>query len=518
MSAEPNPVPSGKSSFDIAFRMFTRNRMAVVAASILLLTFYGAIWAPLLATSAPLYFRGQDTAAAAQAAQIARLEAEDLVEALRHGRGWRSGHVEASFATMNFQLERLEEHVGASLGEVARKCRSDLAGIRAEWADIAASGSPGDESSRRIAESLRSATADWAEDLVPAESDLETRTRWPAFRGLGFLDLALMLTSLSLPVAFLWWIRGRTSGRLPERALATAIVASVFLAVLLATLVPGRPDATDYKGGIRDGTIRAESAIFAPIPFGINESSIIRTLEAPMAGSGEHVLGTDELGRDTLCRMLWGARVSLSVGFVAVGIYVLIGVIIGAIAGFFGGWIDIVVSRFIEWIICFPVFFLILVIVAFLQDRTIFGADPPQLLVIMVVIGVTGWTSVARLVRAEFLRLVGQDFVLAARALGAGDLRIMFRQVLPNAMGPVLVAATFGVAGAILTESALSFLGLGISVPNPSWGAMLFAAHGYEQTSIWIFLWPGLAIFVVITCYNLVGEALRDAMDPRLRQ
>jgi peptide/nickel transport system permease protein len=302
-------------------------------------------------------------------------------------------------------------------------------------------------------------------------------------------------------------------------------------ALLWAALGPASPDPTDWKRGLRDGSLVAESVTFAPVPFDLNENDMGRRFEKPFAdppapGGGDaaaaasevHLLGTDENGRDMLCRMLWGARVSLAVGFVAVGIYVVIGVLIGAVAGYFRGWVDILLSRFVEWVICFPVFVLILVIVAFLQERTILGLDPPQLVVVMVVIGVTGWTTVARLVRAEFLRLVEQDFVRAARALGARPARVIFGHVLPNAMAPVLVAAAFGVAGAILTESALSFLGLGINVPRPSWGGMLNSVRGYETSSVWIVLWPGLAIFLVITCYNLVGEALRDALDPRLRQ
>jgi peptide/nickel transport system permease protein len=513
----PTPIP-GRSSFDIAMAMFTRNRTAMVAAALLALFFLGAIWAPLLATASPLRFRGVDEGTGRQAARIAMLEVVDLTDALENGLGWKSGHVERSFDTVEFQIERLLEHVGASRAESAGAVLEKVRSLRERWTATAARGSPGDAPSVALGAEIRPLIAGWTEALQPSASDFEVRTRWPAFRGLGFFDVFLMAFSLTATGATLFWLSRRRRGLKPGGPATFALGSAVVLGVVGALWSPDRMDATDYKRGLADGSITAESVLYAPVPFGINESSILRTLEAPLAGSGDHIMGTDELGRDTLCRMLWGARVSLSVGFVAVGIYVLIGIIIGAIAGFFGGWVDIVVSRLIEWVICFPVFFLILVIVAFLQDRTLFGADPPQLLVIMVVIGITGWTSVARLVRAEFLRLVGQDFVLAARAIGAGDARIMFVQVLPNAMGPVLVAATFGVAGAILTESALSFLGLGISVPHPSWGAMLFAAHGYEQSSVWIFLWPGLAIFMVITCYNLVGEALRDALDPRLRQ
>ncbi|REJ96992.1 MAG: ABC transporter permease [Planctomycetota bacterium] len=206
--------------------------------------------------------------------------------------------------------------------------------------------------------------------------------------------------------------------------------------------------------------------------------------------------------------MIWGGRVSLAVGIVAVSIYVTIGVIVGSIAGYFRGAADIIISRVIEVVICFPSFFLILTIIAFIG---------PSIFNIMAVIGLIGWTGVARLVRGEFLRLGEQDFVQAGRALGYKPHRIIFRHVLPNAMAPVLVAATFGIAGAILTESGLSFLGFGITVPTPSWGGILSNGRENIFRAPWMIYFPGFAIFITITCYNLVGEAFRDAADPRLR-
>jgi len=221
-----------------------------------------------------------------------------------------------------------------------------------------------------------------------------------------------------------------------------------------------------------------------------------------------HHMGTDGTGRDLMTRMIWGSRISLSIGFVAVGIYVFLGIVLGALAGYFGGWTDILISRAIEVVICFPVFFLILTVVAFL-DPSVFN--------IMIVIGITGWTGVARLIRGEFLRLRGQDFVIAGRALGFSDTRIIFRHVLPNALGPVLVAATFGVASAILIESSLSFLGFGVKVPTPTWGSVLSSARE-SWVYWWLTMFPGFAIFLTVTMYNLVGEGVRDAVDPKLRQ
>lgn len=248
------------------------------------------------------------------------------------------------------------------------------------------------------------------------------------------------------------------------------------------------------------------AALLAPVisPYGPTDIDIDNILAPPNI---KHPLGTDELGRDVLTRMIWGSRVSLSVGFVAVGIAVCIGIVVGSLAGFHGGLVDSVLMRFVDIMLTFPTFFLILAVIAILE---------PNIYTIMVVIGVTGWMDVARLVRAEFLTLRELDFVLAARASGAGSLRLIFRHILPNALSPVFVAATFGVAGAILVEAALSFLGLGVQPPNPSWGNILTAGKDNIEVAWWLSLYPGLAILITVLSYNLVGEGLRDALDPRL--
>jgi peptide/nickel transport system permease protein len=247
-------------------------------------------------------------------------------------------------------------------------------------------------------------------------------------------------------------------------------------------------------------------SILAPwiAPYDPNQINLSMVLSPP---SAKHLCGTDQLGRDVLSRMIWGARISLKVGFVATGIAILIGAVLGAVAGFYGRWIDAVIMRFVDIMLCFPTFFLILAVIALLE---------PSIWNIMIIIGLTGWMGITRLVRADFTSLKERDFVLAARAIGAGDLRIIFIHILP-AMASVLVAATLGVAGAILTESALSFLGIGVQPPTPSWGNILTAGKDNIDIAWWLSFYPGLAILITVLGYNLLGEGIRDSLDPRLR-
>jgi peptide/nickel transport system permease protein len=249
-------------------------------------------------------------------------------------------------------------------------------------------------------------------------------------------------------------------------------------------------------------------SLFAPwlAPHDPNAIDLKNVLAAP---SGGHPFGTDPLGRDVLSRMVWGAGISLKVGFVATGIAILIGTILGALAGYYGRWVDAVIMRFVDIMLCFPSFFLILAVIAILE---------PSIWNIMVVIGLTGWMGVTRLVRADFISLRERDFVQAARTIGASDMRIIFSHILPNAMASVLVTATLGVAGAILTESALSFLGIGVQPPTPSWGNILTAGKDNIDIAWWLSLYPGLAILTTVLGYNLLGEGIRDALDPRLRR
>jgi len=225
-----------------------------------------------------------------------------------------------------------------------------------------------------------------------------------------------------------------------------------------------------------------------------------------LSPSLKHVFGTDDVGRDVLSRILYGSRISLSVGFVAVSIAVIIGIVIGAVSGYFGGLADGVIMRLVDVMLAFPTIFLVLAIQSVLT---------PNIYNVMIVIGVTSWMGVARLVRSEVLSLKEREFVEAARAIGASHIRIIFRHILPNALTPVIVAATLGMAGAILTESALSFLGMGVQPPQASWGSMLMDAQAYMFDAPWMAIIPGLFILFSVLSLYFIGEGLREALNPK---
>lgn len=262
--------------------------------------------------------------------------------------------------------------------------------------------------------------------------------------------------------------------------------------------LPGDLRQVDFE------TLSAERAIYPPIRYRPNRINLLDPLAEP---SGDHWLGTDKLGRDVLAGLIHGSRISLSIGFVSVGIAVLIGISLGATAGYFGGWIDLVISRIFELMLGIPTFFLILTIAATLR---------PNIFYTMLIIGLTGWVGIARLTRNEFLKVRNLDYVTAAVSLGTPTPRILIRHILPNALAPVLVSVVLGIAAAILTESGLSFLGIGVPADLVTWGSILNEARS-NTFAWWLAVFPGAAIFLAVIAYYLVGEGLRDALDPRLQ-
>ncbi len=289
-----------------------------------------------------------------------------------------------------------------------------------------------------------------------------------------------------------------------------AIFGMIVLGLLL-TLAIASKFTTEWVVIFDPSTVRLPDK-FLP-PMSESSTDLVPSEDHPVFGI--YLFGTDELGRDVFARMLQGSFVSLSIGFIAVGISVGIGIFLGGLSGYYGNVklgfisIDTLIMRFTDVMLCFPTFFLILTVVALL---------PPSIYNIMIVIGVTSWMGTARFVRAEFLSLREQDFVIAAKALGLPEHRIIFRHMVPNAMAPVLVSATIGVASAILTESGLSFLGFGVQPPFATWGNILSDGKGFIFDAPWLFFIPGFAILIVVLAFNLFGEGLREALNPKLRR
>ena len=343
----------------------------------------------------------------------------------------------------------------------------------------------------------------------------ESGTSFPWLRGLLFnrnvfssgIDLFfnLLLVSSPILIGIYFWMRRRSrslnvqeAARLRGKVLRFCAVAILVSFVGMLVTEP-RLALLDYRGL---AWADAGSGVFPPLRIAYEDT--LHAIEGPGVF---HVLGMDSAGRDNFARLVYGTRVSLSVGVIAVSIYITIGIILGSLAGYFGGKVDLAIQRLIEIFLCFPGFFLILTCIGFLEQ--------PSLVWVMVLIGLVGWTRPARLVRGEFLRLKNIDFVAAAQACGLSNQRIIFRHILPNAIGPVLVNATFGVAAAILMESALSFLGFG-DPTMPSWGRLLAFGRATQNTSMMLI--AGAAIFVTVSVFNLAGEGIRDALDPKLRK
>jgi len=500
--------PKGESYWDLVLRQYRRNHLAVASFFFVLALYAIAITAPFLADNRPIVFHGAYQGMYRELFDEWRRgghpELVQGLEAVRDGGGSdAAAQLLRRLATVERQLTQLASQLPADPADrvLSYLPKYQEAVQRSRLEGDTASALPSlDTQLQALQQNFR----EISEQFAPNRVTLEQKLYWPALTSLHAVDIFFLTTAVFL--ILLWLLR-----RVLPAPIAGSWRAQLLLVVLppliLAALWSRSPevfDTLDYKQQLFNGEIENTMALFPPIPYGINEDHLEDKFQGP---SSRHRIGTDGNGRDLLTRMIWGSRISLSVGFVAVAIYVVIGILVGTLAGYFRGWVDLTLSRAIEIMICFPAFFLILAVLAFLQ---------PSMWNIMVVIGITGWTTEARLVRGEFLRLAGQEFVLAAKGLGVSDWRIIFRHILPNGLAPLLVSASFGIASAILIESALSFLGFGISIPIPSWGGILNEARESFRYW-WITIFPGLAIFSTVTAYNLIGEGIRDAIDPRLK-
>lgn len=512
-----------QSQWAIVVRQFCKRRLAVASTCVILGLITVSIFAPMLANDRPIYYVGTNRFEFREAAKNARA----IVGQLANSGSATPAKLDELGKTLARQFDLMQ-------GELPATSATEIQDIRQRISTAAAK-----ENRAAATTELRALQKELRPILESAESKLSVRPYWPVFRSLQWSDLGFMTAIVLLITLPLWYrLLFVVPDLKPRIVAAILLLVPVMVAGVWYAIVPYRVDRTDYKSGVLAADPNAAKAavvyqtvVWPPIAYAIDEYDLAGMSVAPnwypeswkpktsrkvneakkpaSPWNTPHWMGTDEGGRDILCRMIWGGRVSLSVGIVAVAISVVIGVIFGALAGYLRGlWDLLLFSRIIEIVICFPTFFLILTIVAM---------RGPSLWNVMLVIGLTGWTGIARLVRGEFLRLVDQEFVLAGKALGYSPLRLIFRHILPNAMAPVMVSATFGIAGAILTESALSFLGLGIQAPIPSWGSLLSDGRDVMYHAPWLIHFPGLAIFITITSYNLIGEALRDAADPRLR-
>ena len=558
-SAAPALAAYSKDYWDLVMDQLRRRPSVRISLTLLALLYATAIYAPFLAGDRPLLLRATDAAAYGKAQRAiagVTLGFKGLIE---------SGAPAAKLAEERQGIERFAGVMTAQLRSEDRAVLDELVAAVAEAERAATSGDT--EAARAAAGQAADLARRTKAELAPAPEGsapepgrtvaLQERVTSPALAAVNRIELYLMVLWLGV-LTWPLWNRLVNAGLLRgdreriRRARRRKVAALLLLPLLPLPFWPhGDEDAfstSPYKLGLTSGEIVAQRAVLPPVPYGLaeqNDSEFFRPptwhAEAAISEEGEYVvgarsdragtiegfrppprpvqvrhgepernaptrhpLGTDSVGRDMLARMVWGGRISLQVGLVSTLFLAVIGTIVGALAGFYGGKIDLLLSRIIEIFQCFPPLFLILIIVAFVG---------PSLMTIMVVLGVTRWTGVARLVRGEFLRLRGLDFVVASEALGVRRRRTIFRHVLPNAMGPVLVISTFSVASGILIESTLSYLGFGVSLPIPSWGSLLTESQSAEHW--WIQIFPGLMIFLTVTLYNLLGEGVADALDPR---
>ena len=517
-------IPESENQWKLVWREFRRRRLAVAAYYLIVLLLTVSIFAPFLANDRPLIYRG--------------VNQQQYREASRNISAVIGGQIRAIAAGKESEFSGPEQIVRQQVSLMARQLTAEKTTALEKLGDRIAGLIQSQQESSQLSADLRAVRTELRRNFDVRKVKLVSAMHWPVLSVLNWVAVILLIANTIFLLRPAWkWLLGRllSGATLRTRTLTQLtllVVVPLLSGLAWKTMVTHRVDVTSYKQAAfrvsknlaSDTAVVYDWAIWPVIPYSLDETNLDAKYLKPGASSSAdiqrkasgslkpwqqpHWLGTDGIGRDITSRMIWGGRVSMAVGIVAVSIYVTIGIIVGSLAGYFRGFWDLLISRIIEVVICFPSFFLILTIVVFVG---------PSIFNIMLVIGFTAWTGVARLVRGEFLRLGQQEFVLAGRALGYSAPRIIFRHVLPNALAPVLVSATFGIAGAILIESSLSFLGFGVTVPFPSWGSILSSGRSSMASAPWLIYFPGIAIFLTITAYNIVGEALRDASDPRLR-
>jgi peptide/nickel transport system permease protein len=557
-----------KDYWDLVLEQLARRRLFRLGMAVLALLYGSAIFAPLIGSERPYKLVSIDYGSYSRAVRSIESLTAAAIEGLSApgDPAARSGRQVDALRT---RLDTMREYLADSDRERIDEFEASLSAAREE----AAAGEPSAERLDELAAQSRRIAADYVAAPHGSAPDapgmhLVATTRYPLAEGLGWgviLFMALWLVGVSFPVWNRIWNRalGRDRERIrrARRAKQAALIGIPVLAALAwALFVGGGASAFDvapFKRGLTEGTIVAvEAPLIAPVPLGYAETHReegfrpptwlhsarldangrymtglrvakpdpitgylppatpveVRFGEAWPNAPHRHLAGTDELGRDFFVRLLWGGRVSLAVGILSAALLTLIGVVIGSLAGYFGGRVDTAIMRMIEILQSIPAFFLILASLAFIDPNVV---RVPPIFIIVVVIALVRWTGSARLVRGEFLRLREQEFVLAARSLGFSNLRTIFGHVLPNALSPVLVDAAFSVASGILTESAVSFLGFGVQHPEASWGSLVNESKSPEFW--WVQVFPGLLIFITVTCYNLVGDAVRDALDPKMK-
>lgn len=511
-AAGASAAAQGQSFARIAYGQLVRNRLAMVGFAMIVAVAAIAVFVPFLANDKPYVIRTTlpDEYDEAFASWLDMHEQLVALLASEQGNAGRMPALRSDperFRRNRRLLLANLKRMGSQLGTEERRQLDDYA-----------------RRYRTLLAARTFARGDWDKIFVEIEPRFETkkvqlvaRYYFPVFRSLRPLDILFIILFIAAVVQCVLRRHSPPTWRRAGWVTVLAVLAAAVwsLAVPRKFVPEGYYKFEDAEQKLAWLIPDVSFVVFPPIRYGETEGIFADVEQKPTwlvppdrRGPRYHVLGTDTQGRDVLSRMIYGARIAMMIGFVAVSIYITIGVIVGACAGFFRGRIDMVISRFIEVVICFPVLFLIVIVLAYL---------PPSIINVMVVLGLTGWTSVARLTRGEFLRIVNLDYVSAIQALGGSNVRIIFRHILPNGVGPVLVVASFGIAAAILVESALSFLGLGVPQPFASWGSLLYEGRD-NWSSWWLTVFPGFAIFLTVTAWNLFGEGLRDAIDPRLKQ